>query len=131
MPDEKNNEPIIKPEQLNEILKKFEENMLKQEKLRKGDDSFLKRSSIDKPIDQPDQRMQFILRVADMLNQAGDETLRIRMNDGGPISPIDQEILELQMFVGLRPGNSLEAMYIEEMKDRLDYLMKLKAKDQK
>lgn len=131
MPDEKNSEPIIKPEQLNEILKKFEENMLKQEKLRKGDDSFLKRSSIDKPIDQPDQRTQFILRVADMINQNGDETIRLRLSDGGSANPIDQEILELEMFVGLRPGNSLEAMYIEEMKDRLDYLYKLKKKDQK
>ena len=130
MSDDKIIPPIkIGPEDLEKILRKFEEDLIKEEKLRKGDDSFLKKSSIDKPIDQPDQRKQFILRVAEMINQ--DEEPRIRLESGGAVSPIDQEILELEMFVGLSPGNSMEAFYISEMRDRLDYLYKLKQKDQK
>jgi hypothetical protein len=35
------------------------------------------------------------------------------------------------MFVGLRPGNSMEAFYIENMKDRLEELYKQKSKNQK
>lgn len=129
MSDDKIIPPIkIGPEDLERILRKFEEDLIKEEKLRKGDDSFLK-SSIDKPIDQPDQRKQFILRVAEMINQ--DEKSRIRLESGGAVSPIDQEILELEMFVGLSPGNSMEAFYISEMRDRLNYLYKLKEKDQK
>lgn len=130
MPDNKDVPPIkIGPEDLEKILRKFEEEMLKQEELRKGKDIYKKSSMIDAPIDQPDQRQQFILRVAEMLNN--DEQPRLRLEGGGAANPIDQEIIELEMFVGLRPGNSLEAMYIEEMKDRLNYLYKLKEKDSK
>jgi flagellar motor switch protein FliG len=54
--DETKTIPPVKigPEDLERILRKFEEELLKEERLRKGDDSFLKTSSIDKPIDQPD-----------------------------------------------------------------------------
>ena len=120
----------ISPEDLSNILRKFEENMLKQERLRQGDDSFLKKSSVDKPIDQPDLRQKFILRVAENIN-SGDYVPRIRLKDGGDLDPIDAEILELEMFVGLRPGNSMEAFYIENMKDRLEELYKQKSKNQK
>jgi hypothetical protein len=130
--DETKTIPPVKigPEDLERILRKFEEELLKEERLRKGDDSFLKTSSIDKPIDQPDLRQQFILRVAENIN-SGDYVPRIRLKDGGDLDPIDAEILELEMFVGLRPGNSMEAFYIENMKDRLEELYKQKSKNQK
>ena len=51
---------------------------------------------------------------------------RFAFKDGGSANNIDQEILELEMFVGLRPTNSYEAFLIEQMKDRLFQLYEIK-----
>lgn len=72
--------------------------------------------SMDKSLNQDQLSPNFIKT----LNEA--KALRAGYEDGGSVDPIDQEILELEMFVGLRPLNSYEAALIEEMKDRLSYL---------
>ena len=51
---------------------------------------------------------------------------RFAFKEGGSVDNIDQEIIELEMFVGLRPTNSYEAFLIEQMKDRLSYLYSVK-----
>ena len=133
MADEKlKDAPVIPGEVFERILRNLEENMIKEERLRKGDDSFLKKSSmIDKDISQPDQRTAFIMRLQEHFRDNG-LTPRVSFGDGGSVfdDPI-KEIALLEGMVGLRPNNSLEAMYVEEMKDRLDYLKRLVEKDSK
>ena len=51
---------------------------------------------------------------------------RFAFKEGGSVDNIDQEIIELEMFVGLRPTNSYEAFLIEQMKDRLFQLYEIK-----
>ena len=166
----------IGPEDLERILKNLEDQMIKEEKLRKGDSSFLKKTSmIDKGITERDEKTDFLFRLManvkenprvefvsspsaeDERNQmslnlfqkpfeyldekereALDEAIRNSLKSGGRVrlggggSPYDdplKEIALLEGMVGLRPNNSLEAFYIEEMKDRLDYLKRLVEED--
>ncbi|MCI5053573.1 MAG: hypothetical protein MRY23_01970 [Pelagibacteraceae bacterium] len=51
---------------------------------------------------------------------------RYKFQDGGSVDPIDEEILQLERFVGLRPTNAMEAFWVEQMKDRLSYLYEVK-----
>ena len=51
---------------------------------------------------------------------------RFAFKEGGSVDNIDQEIIELEIFVGLRPTNSYEAFLIEQMKDRLFQLYEIK-----
>lgn len=168
----------IGPEDLERILKNLEDQMMKQEKLRKGDSSFLKKTSMmDKPLIDKDEKSDFLFRLVanvkenprvsfvsapsgdDEKNQmslnlfqkpyqyltddekeALDEAIRnslkaggrVRLAGGGGSDPYDdplKEIAVLEGMVGLRPSNSLEAFYIEGMKDRLNYLKKLVEED--
>ena len=72
--------------------------------------------SMDKSLNQDQLGPHFIKALEEV------KTLRAGYQEGGAVDPFDQEILELEMFVGLRPMNSYEAALIEEMKDRLSYL---------
>jgi hypothetical protein len=45
--------------------------------------------------------------------------------DGGPVDPVEEEILQLEMIAGLTSSNSYEAFLIELAKDRLSYLYEL------
>ena len=72
--------------------------------------------SMDKSLSQ-DQLGPNFMKVLEEV-----KTLRTGYQDGGPVDPVEREIAELEMFVGLRPLNSYEAALIEEMKDRLSYL---------
>ena len=117
----------IGPEDLDRILRKFEEDMMKEEELKKGNNPY-KSSMIDKPIDEPDRRGRFLARVYKNLVESD----RATFDKGGRVlDPIDQEILELEMFVGLRPLDGYEAYLISNMQDRLDYLYELKQKGKK
>jgi hypothetical protein len=76
--------------------------------------------SMDKSLNQDRLSPNFIKTLEEV------KTLRTGYENGGSVDPIDQEILELEMFVGLRPLNSYEAALVEEMKDRLSYLYSIK-----
>jgi len=76
--------------------------------------------SMDKSLNQDRLSPNFIKTLEEV------KTLRTGYENGGSVDPIDQEILELEMFVGLRPLNSYEAALVEEMKDRLSYLYLIK-----
>ena len=80
--------------------------------------------SMDKSLNQERLSPNFIKTIEEA------KSLRSGYESGGPVDPIDQEILELEMFVGLRPLNSYEASLIEQMKDRLSYLYSIKKGDQ-
>tara|TARA_A100001015_G_scaffold254169_1_gene294833 strand:+ start:4202 stop:4489 length:288 start_codon:yes stop_codon:yes gene_type:complete len=80
--------------------------------------------SMDKSLNQERLSPNFIKTIEEA------KSLRSGYESGGPADPIDQEILELEMFVGLRPLNSYEASLIEQMKDRLSYLYSVKKGDQ-
>jgi len=80
--------------------------------------------SMDKSLNQERLSPNFIKTIEEA------KSLRSGYESGGPVDPIDQEILELEMFVGLRPLNSYEASLIEQMKDRLSYLYSVKKGDQ-
>lgn len=60
--------------------------------------------------------------------QSMQEPLKLRASykSGGIVDLIDQEILELEQFVGLRPMNAEQAAAIEEMKDRLYLLYEIR-----
>ena len=77
-------------------------------------------SLMDKSLNQDGLSLNFMKTVAKI------PTLRASYKDGGIVDPIDQEILELEMFVGLTPTNAMEAFWIEQMKDRLSYLYDVK-----
>tara|TARA_A100001015_G_scaffold109225_1_gene121204 strand:+ start:3922 stop:4212 length:291 start_codon:yes stop_codon:yes gene_type:complete len=77
-------------------------------------------SLMDKSLNQDGFSLNFMSKVAKI------PTLRASYKDGGIVDPIDQEILELEMFVGLTPTNAMEAFWIEQMKDRLSYLYDVK-----
>ena len=77
-------------------------------------------SLMDKSLNQDGLSLNFMSKVAKI------PTLRASYKEGGIVDPIDQEILELEMFVGLRPMNAMEAFWIEQMKDRLSYLYEVK-----
>lgn len=77
-------------------------------------------SLMDKSLNQDGFSLNFMSKVAKI------PTLRASYKEGGIVDPIDQEILELEMFVGLRPMNAMEAFWIEQMKDRLSYLYEVK-----
>jgi len=77
-------------------------------------------SLMDKSLNQDGFSLNFMSKVAKI------PTLRASYKDGGIVDPIDQEILELEMFVGLTPMNAMEAFWIEQMKDRLSYLYDVK-----
>ena len=77
-------------------------------------------SLMDKSLNQDSFSLNFMSQVAKI------PTLRASYKEGGIVDPIDQEILELEMFVGLRPTNAMEAFWIEQMKDRLSYLYDVK-----
>ena len=77
-------------------------------------------SLMDKGLSQDGLSAAFTKQMSAISN------LRHTFKDGGSVDPIDQEILELEMFVGLRPLNSYEAFLVEQMKDRLSYLYDLK-----
>ena len=143
MSDEKRVLPIkIGPEKLDELLKDFGEFQRKMDMLRRGQDplkddkekkaeggsvgSLMERGRVDQEY-FPSQYNSFLARMYQAKTDA--RKPKIKLASGS--SPIDDEILELEMFVGLRPLNSLEAGYIEEMKERLDYLYQLKMKDKK
>ena len=80
--------------------------------------------SMDKSLNQERLSPNFIKTIEEA------KSLRSGYESGGSVDPIDQEILELEMFVGLRPLNSYEASLIEQMKDRLSYLYSVKKGDQ-
>ena len=80
--------------------------------------------SMDKSLNQERLSPNFIKTIEEA------KSLRSGYESGGPVDPIDQEILELEMFVGLRPLNSYEASLIEQMKDRLSYLYSVKKGEQ-
>lgn len=80
--------------------------------------------SMDKSLNQERLSPNFIKTIEEA------KSIRSGYESGGPVDPIDQEILELEMFVGLRPLNSYEASLIEQMKDRLSYLYSVKKGDQ-
>ena len=80
--------------------------------------------SMDKSLNQERLSPNFIKTIEEA------KSIRSGFESGGPVDPIDQEILELEMFVGLRPLNSYEASLIEQMKDRLSYLYSIKKGDQ-
>ena len=79
-----------------------------------------KGSLMDKSLNQDSLSINFMQTMAKV------PTLRAGFSEGGIVDPIDQEILELEMFVGLRPMNSYEAFLVEQMKDRLSYLYSIK-----
>ena len=79
-----------------------------------------KGSLMDKSLNQDGLSINFMQTMAKV------PTLRAGFSEGGIVDPIDQEILELEMFVGLRPMNSYEAFLVEQMKDRLSYLYSIK-----
>ena len=81
-------------------------------------------SFMDKSLNQERLSPNFIKTIEEA------KSLRSGYESGGPVDSIDQEILELEMFVGLRPLNSYEASLIEQMKDRLSYLYSVKKGDQ-
>jgi len=64
--------------------------------------------------------------------KSGGAVTRVRLESGGdPYLDIDKEIALLEGMVGLQGTNSMEAFWIEGMKDRLDYLKKLAKEDKK
>ena len=79
-----------------------------------------KGSLMDKSLNQDSLSINFMQKIAEV------PKLRAGFKDGGIVDPIEQEILELEMFVGLRPMNSYEAFLVEQMKDRLSYLYSIK-----
>ena len=79
-----------------------------------------KGSLMDKSLNQDSLSINFMQTMAKV------PTLRAGFSEGGIVDPIDQEILELEMFVGLTPTNAMEAFWIEQMKDRLSYLYDVK-----
>jgi len=79
-----------------------------------------KGSLMDKSLNQDSLSINFMQTMAKV------PTLRAGFSEGGIADPIEQEILELEMFVGLRPMNSYEAFLVEQMKDRLSYLYSIK-----
>lgn len=80
-------------------------------------------SLMDKSLNQEGLSVNFMEKIAEV------PKLRASFESGGSVDSIDQEILELEMFVGLRPSNSYEASLIEQMKDRLSYLYSIKKGD--
>lgn len=127
---EDNNVPIT-PDQLKEAI----DEIFKQQKIRKeledDKDPFKKSSMIDKSLNQEDPFEIFIARGVEQINKMGGVP-RVKLNEGGdPYLDIDKELAVLSGMIGLRPANSMEAFYIEEMKDRYNYLMQLKEKDKK
>lgn len=80
-------------------------------------------SLMDKSLNQEGLSVNFMEKIAEV------PKLRASFESGGSVDSIDQEILELEMFVGLRPLNSYEASLIEQMKDRLSYLYSIKKGD--
>jgi len=143
MSDEKRVPPIkIGPDELDKLLQDFGEFQRKMEIIQKGGDPFKDDkekkaeggsvgSLMEKGrVDQEYFPSQYNNLLARMYQAAADaKKPKIKLAEGS--SPIDDEILELEMFVGLRPLNALEAGYIEEMKERLNYLYELKMKDKK
>lgn len=77
-------------------------------------------SLMDKSLNQGGLSVNFMKTVAKV------PALRASYEKGGIVDPIDQEILQLELFVGLRPSNSYEAFIIEQMKDRLFKLYEIK-----
>lgn len=79
-----------------------------------------KGSLMDKSLNQNGLSAAFTKQLSAVSNT------RYKFQDGGPADPIDEEILQLEMFVGLRPTNAMEAFWVEQMKDRLSYLYEVK-----
>ena len=138
MSDDKTTPPIkLGPEELDKLLKDFSDFQKKMDQLLKGEDPFREDkkdggrvgmgSLMDKAITQDVNtlRENFLAKMY----EAKQSKPRLKLAQGS--SPIDDEILELEMFVGISPSNWLEEQYITEMRDRLNYLYKLKDKDSK
>lgn len=139
MSDDKKTPPIkLGPEELSELLKDFGEFQKKMDQLLKGEDPFREDkkfggragvgSLMDKAITQDVNTLRENL-LAKMYEVKEKSKPRLKLAEGS--SPIDDEILELEMFVGISPSNWLEEQYISEMRDRLNYLYKLKDKESK
>lgn len=79
-----------------------------------------KGSLMDKSLNQNGLSAAFTKQLSAVSNT------RYKFQDGGSADPIDEEILQLEMFVGLRPTNAMEAFWVEQMKDRLSYLYEVK-----
>ena len=143
MSDDKRVPPIkIGPKQLEDLLEDFAEFQRKMNQLRRGEDPFkddkekkaeggsvgslMEKGRVDQEY-FPSQYNNLLARMYQV--SVDSKKPKIKLAQGS--SPIDDEILELEMFVGLRPLNALEAGYIEEMKERLNYLYELKMKDKK
>lgn len=77
-------------------------------------------SLMDKSLAHGPLSMNFMRQIASM------PKLRSSFNSGGPVLSLEEEIAQLEWFVGLRPSNSYEAYLIEQMKDRLFELYELK-----
>jgi len=90
---------------------------------------------IDKAIEGSNPKDEFIFKMINRINADPRfliTTERVELADGGdPYLDPFKEIAVLEGMVGIRPSNSLEAMYVEEMKDRLDYLKRLVQEDKK
>ena len=76
--------------------------------------------TIDKSLNKDRLSLNFIKTLSEI------PKLRKGYDSGGIVDPLDQEILELETIVGLRPVNGYEAQIIEQMKDRLLHLYSLK-----
>lgn len=81
-------------------------------------------SLMDKSLNYENFSKDFIQQLSSI------PSVRHGFETGGSVDPIDQEILELEMYVGLRPSNSYDAHFIEMAKDRLFKLYELKKKKQ-
>ena len=79
-----------------------------------------KGSLMDKSLNQNGLSAAFTKQLSAVSNT------RYKFQDGGSVDPIDEEILQLEMLVGLRPLNAMEAFWVEQMKDRLSYLYEVK-----
>jgi len=79
-----------------------------------------KGSLMDKSLNQNGLSAAFTKQLSAVSNT------RYKFQDGGSVDPIDEEILQLEMLVGLRPTNAMEAFWVEQMKDRLSYLYEVK-----
>ena len=125
MSDKKQTPPIeIGPDELEKLLKDFNTFKDTMDSLRRGEDPFkddrdkkskggsvgslMERGRVDQEY-FPSQYNNFLARMYQAKTDA--KKPKIKLASGS--SPIDDEILELEMFVGLRPLNALEASYIE------------------
>lgn len=129
---EDKNVPIT-GDQLSEIIIDiFKQQKLENEGLEEDKKDYGPNSMIDKPLYRDDPFRVFIAKGVERINKLGGVPGRVKLNEGGdPYLDIDKELAVLSGMIGLTPSNSMEAYWIEEMKDRYNYLMQLKEKDKK